>query len=173
MWWCSSTGFPWGSFARKAWVVYAKKPFRRVDHVLKYLGRYTHRVAISNSCLVDVSEESVTFRTKNGKLASLSPVEFLRRFLQHVLPDGFHKIRHYGLYAGAAEDARHNAHRVLAPDASTATSVLVGQAPWADKLRDLTGRDIARCPRCGDDLLFRPVPATLGRAPPEAMLVAA
>jgi hypothetical protein len=161
-----------GNLARTAWVVYAKKPFRRVDHVLKYLGRYTHRVAISNSRLVDVSEDSVTFRTKNGKRASLSPVEFLRRFVQHVLPDGFHKIRHYGLYAGAAEEARHNAHRALAPDAPTATGALVGEASWADELRELTGHDVARCPRCDDILLFRRVPATLGRAPPVAMEVA-
>ena len=162
-----------GKLAQTAWLVYAKTPFRRVDHVLNYLGRYTHRVAISNSRLVDVRQELVTFRTNNGKLASLSPVEFLRRFLQHVLPDGFHKIRHYGLYAGAAEMARHNAHRALAPDASTATGVLTGEASWADKLRELTGRDVARCPRCGDVLLFRSVPATLGRAPPVAMEFAA
>lgn len=162
-----------GKLATTPWVVYAKKPFRHVDHVLKYLGRYTHRVAISNSRLVDVREQSVTFRTKNGKLASLSPIEFLRRFLQHVLPDGLHKIRHYGLYAGAAKGARHNAHRALALDAFTTTDVLVGEASWADTLCELTGRDVARCPRCGDDILFRPVPATPARAPPVPMEVPA
>jgi hypothetical protein len=141
--------------------------------VLKYLGRYTHRVGIANSRLVDVRDDAVTFRTKNGKTVTVTPLEFLRRFVQHVLPDGFHKIRHYGLYAGAAEDARQNAHRTLAPDASTATVVLVGEVSWADELRELTGCDVARCPCCGDVLLFRPVPATLGRAPPVVMEVAA
>lgn len=90
----------------KRWIVYAKRPFARIDHVLKYLGRYTHRVGISNSRLVDVSAEHVTFRTKNGKTATVTPVEFLRRFVQHVLPDGFHKIRHYGLYADEQHRAR-------------------------------------------------------------------
>ena len=87
----------------KRWIVYAKQPFARVDHVLKYLGRYTHRVGIANSRLVDVRADAVTFRTKSGKTVTVAPVEFLRRFVQHVLPDGFHKIRHFGLYAGAAE----------------------------------------------------------------------
>ena len=81
--------------ARSRWVVYAKKPFRRPDHVLRYLGRYTHRVAISNSRLVAVSDDQVTFHTKGGQHASLHPVEFLRRFVQHVVPAGFHRIRHY------------------------------------------------------------------------------
>lgn len=68
---------------------------RRNGHVLRYLGRYTHRVAIANSRLVDVTHTAVSFRTKDGKVTTLPPVEFLRRFLQHVLPDRFHKIRHY------------------------------------------------------------------------------
>jgi hypothetical protein len=90
--------------ARASWVVYAKKPFPRADHVLRYLGRYTHRVAISNSRIVAVSNDAVVIRTKDGKLATLEPVEFLARFLQHVLPDGLHKIRHYGLYSGVHVD---------------------------------------------------------------------
>lgn len=160
-----------GKLARTAWVVYAKKPFRRVVHVLQYLGRYTHRVAISNSRLVDVRDDAVTFRTKNGKLARLSPVEFLRRFVQHVLPDGFHKIRHYGLYAGAAENARLAAHQMLAPNATSTTTPV--EASSVDMLRSLTARDVARCPLCHDHLQCRPVPATLGRAPPPATEVAA
>lgn len=71
--------------ARTSWVVYAKKPFREVRHVLAYLGRYTHRVAISNSRLVEVTDEHVTFRTKNGKTVTLPAVAFLRRFVQHVV----------------------------------------------------------------------------------------
>ena len=71
------------------WVVYVKKAFRHAEHVLKYLGRYTHRVAISNGRLLAITEESVTFRTKEGKATTLPPVEFLRRFLRHILPKGF------------------------------------------------------------------------------------
>ena len=87
--------------APKAWNVYAKAPFRKSQYVLSYLGRYTHRVGIANSRLIDVGPEHVTFHTKQGKTATLHPVEFLRRLVLHVLPDGFHKIRHAGLYASA------------------------------------------------------------------------
>jgi hypothetical protein len=87
--------------AHKRWCVYAKRPFRRADHLLAYLGRYTHRVALANSRLIDVQQDAVTFRTKNGKSETLHPVEFLQRFVQHVLPSGFKKIRHFGLYASS------------------------------------------------------------------------
>ncbi len=157
--------------AKKSWVVYAKKPFREVDHVLKYLGRYTHRVGIANSRLVDVRDDAVTFRTKNGKTVTLTPVEFLRRFVQHVLPDGLHKIRHYGLYAGASNNARHAAHELIANASSRAASSPEAVA-WPILLRELTGRDIEHCPRCGVQLVHRPVPATLCRAPPALELAA-
>jgi Putative transposase/Transposase zinc-binding domain len=93
---------------RKAeWVVYSKRPFGGPDAVLAYLSRYTHRVAIANSRLVALDDAGVTFRWKdyraNGrerfKLMTLAVDEFIRRFLIHVLPDGFHRIRHYGLFA--------------------------------------------------------------------------
>lgn len=90
---------------RRDWVVYAKPPFGGPAHVLKYLARYTHRVAISNSRLVDVSGGRVTFGYKDyadghrSKTLTLSADEFLRRFVQHVLPPGFVKVRHYGLLA--------------------------------------------------------------------------
>lgn len=87
------------TLADKDWNVHVKKAFQRAEHVLAYLGRYTHRVGIANSRLLDVGHDHVTFRTKDGRTATLHPVEFLRRFAQHVLPDGFHKIRHGGLYA--------------------------------------------------------------------------
>jgi hypothetical protein len=157
--------------ARTKWVVYAKKPFHRVDHVLKYLGRYTHRVAIANSRLVDVRSDVVVFRTKNGKTASLTPVEFLRRFIQHVLPEGFHKIRHYGLYASAAEDARHEAQRLLAPTGPVVPIDAAASAPsWMAALRELTGRDVEHCPQCGQALEHRPVIAAWMRAPPRALV---
>ena len=95
---------------KKNWFLYAKSPFAGPEAVLAYLARYTHRVAISNSRLVALDERGVTFRYKdyrrNGRerfrTMTLAPDEFIRRFLLHVLPKGFHRIRHYGLFASAA-----------------------------------------------------------------------
>ena len=91
---------------KSQWVVYAKKPFAGPQQVLAYLARYTHRVAISNSRLLDLDATHVSFRWKdyreNGhrsKVMRLDVGEFMRRFLLHVLPTGFHRIRHYGLFA--------------------------------------------------------------------------
>ncbi|MDP9972095.1 hypothetical protein J2W39_003337, partial [Variovorax paradoxus] len=95
------------------WVVYAKRPFAGPEAVLAYLSRYTHRVAISNSRLVAMDEQGVTFRWKDyrakgrtrRKTMTLDADEFMRRFLLHVLPSGFHRIRHYGLLANGNRTA--------------------------------------------------------------------
>ena len=89
------------------WVVYAKKPFGGPEAVLAYLSRYTHRVAISNRRLISADETGVTFKWKDYRIEgpgryktmTLPTGEFIRRFLMHVLPKGFHRIRHYGLFA--------------------------------------------------------------------------
>ena len=148
--------------ARIDWITYAKKPFRKIDHVLKYLGRYTHRVAIANSRLIDVTAASVGFRTKDGKIATMAPKEFLRRFVQHVLPDGFHKIRHAGLYAGAhvADGTLDAARRQLAgDDARPPDSPSPPEPSWEHRLLALTGRDVHQCPRCHARLEYVPLPA--------------
>ena len=158
--------------AAKDWVVYVKKPFGQVDHVLGYLGRYTHRVAIANSRLLDVTDQSVTFRTRNGETTTVSPVEFLRCFVQHVLPNGFHKIRHYGLYSATAArpgGALGHARALLtAAHNSPAPPAAAKAAPksWVELLRELTGRDVTRCPRCGGRLERLPAPRPVSRAPP-------
>ncbi|MGH8749749.1 MAG: IS91 family transposase [Burkholderiales bacterium] len=156
--------------ARTRWVVYAKKPFRRVDHVLRYLGRYTHRVAISNSRFVAITDNEVTFHTKLGKRASLPPVEFLRRFVQHVLPDGFHKIRHFGLYAGAAVAETLPAARAALTPCSTPPTLATPTTTWRDRLRELTGADVDRCRVCGGLVDHLPLPRpplhSAARAPP-------
>jgi len=104
----AATFSAWLTPLRKCeWVVYAKRPFAGPQAVLAYLSRYTHRVAISNSRLLAMDERGVTFRWKDyrakgktrHKAMTLSPQEFMRRFLLHVLPGGFHRIRHYGLLA--------------------------------------------------------------------------
>jgi hypothetical protein len=97
---------------RQEWVVYAKPPFAGPEQVLKYLARYTHRVAISNQRLLSLNDGQVTFRYKDyadshrSKTMTLSAEEFLRRFVQHVLPRGFVKIRHYGLLAARGRNQR-------------------------------------------------------------------
>lgn len=91
---------------RTSWVVYAQAPFGRFEHVLSYLGRYTHRVGISNSRLRAITDEEVTFATKDGKTCTLTHEEFALRYLQHALPDGFKKIRHYGLYASGSKQRK-------------------------------------------------------------------
>jgi hypothetical protein len=85
------------------WVVYTKASLSDSSHVVAYLGRYTHRVGISNARLRAVTRDHVSFTTRDGKLCSLTKIEFARRFLLHVLPQGLKKIRHYGLYASAAK----------------------------------------------------------------------
>jgi hypothetical protein len=158
--------------ARSKWVVYAKKPFCRADHVLRYLGRYTHRVGLSNSRLVDVTENTVTFRTKDGQTVTLSPIEFLGRFLQHVLPPSFVKIRHFGLLAGAHVDGKlEQARQLLAPQdtpSSTNASPSTDELSWESLLRALNGKDVWRCPVCGAHVVRQILPP-LSRAPPRSI----
>src|SRR6187431_311809 len=153
--------------AQTSWLVYAKRPFRRVEHVLGYLGRYTHRVAISNGRLVSVTADTVIFRTKEGKTHAVTPVEFLRRFVQHVLPDGFKKIRHYGLYAGTNEAKLEHARSRWAADAAPPAERVPART-WQEWLRELTGRDVERCPRCGGVLERIPLDRRTARGPPLA-----
>lgn len=116
---------------RKNWIVYAKPPFGSPEHVLAYLGRYTHRVAIANSHLVSADEASVTFRWRDyrhgnaSRLMSLDPHEFTRRFLIHSLPDGFHRIRHYGFLANGCRRARLLTIRKLLGSPEPTTTVTI------------------------------------------------
>ena len=109
---------------RSEWVVYAKRPFAGPKAVLAYLARYTHRVAISNARLIALDEKGVTFKWKDYRIKgrdrlktmTLDAGEFIRRFLLHVLPSGFHRIRHYGLFAGAVRaDNIERVRQLLAP----------------------------------------------------------
>ena len=158
--------------AATSWVVYAKKPFDDVSHVIAYLGRYTHRVAISNSRFVEVTDRAVTFRTKDGKTITLTPVEFLRRFVQHVLPEGFHKIRHYGLYSGthaAPAGLLEQVRNMLTANAPASIGGSPTPLSWIERLYELTGRDVTRCPICGGELVCLPLPEPSSRAPPSRL----
>jgi predicted Zn-ribbon and HTH transcriptional regulator len=134
------------------WVVYCKPPFAGPEKVLDYLGRYTHRVAISNHRIVDLHDGRVTFRYRDRrdgdtvKLATVSAEEFIRRFLLHVLPKGFQRIRHYGFLAGRAKgrDLPRCRHllgltpELPEPEAKTTRQLVL----------ELTGLDLSTCPRC-------------------------
>ncbi len=155
------------------WVSYAKKPFAGPEQVFRYLGRYTHRIGISNQRLLDLTEEGVLFRTKGDATALLSPDQFIGRFLQHVLPRRFVKIRHYGLHAPANATARlETARRLLQPEQPqvppavpvlTALILAAGRTDpplvedWRALLHRLTGIDPTRCKRCGGRLRSTPL----------------
>ena len=157
------------------WVVYAKEPFAGPKAVLAYLARYTHRVAISNSRLIHIGADGITFRVKDYrvdgpgryKTMTLEPHEFIRRFLMHVLPRGQHRIRHYGLFANGNRAANIARTRELlaaptpAPDAEAAET--------ADGPRILA----LPCPCCGGRLIivdaFGPGGPSHHRPAPEAI----
>jgi hypothetical protein len=138
------------------WVVYAKPPFAGPEHVYRYLGRYTHRVGISNQRLLCFDDRGVKFLTKDGATLTLTPDEFMRRFLQHVLPRSFTKIRHYGLLAPAHVNGRlEMARRLLVaatPSASPPPPRQSEPQTWVDRVLAHTGIDPMRCPVCGSRL---------------------
>jgi len=139
---------------QKKWVVHAKRPFAGPKAVLAYLARYTHRVAISNRRLIAMDKAGITFRYKDYRrdgaaryqVMTLEPAEFIRRFLLHVLPRGFHRIRHYGLFASAArKDNIARVRQLLAvpqPAIQDAIDSEVVPEPWR------------RCPCCGGHMII-------------------
>ena len=135
------------------WHVYAKSPFAGPQQVLAYLARYTHRVAISNSRLIKADETGVTFRYKDYqikgpgryKTMTLAPGEFIRRFMLHVLPNGFHRIRHYGLLASGNRAANIAKARELLAVPARSEQPDTPEAPAADQPRMLP----RPCPCCG------------------------
>jgi hypothetical protein len=157
------------SLQAQDWVVYLKRTFHGPQGTLQYLGRYTHRVGIANSRLLDVTESKVTFRTKDGRSVSLTPVIFLQRFVQHVLPVRFKKIRHAGLYASSKNLAK--AKVLLAAtipagggkgtSISPSTERPLQEPTWEENLLELTGRDVAHCSACGAQVYRRLIPSEL------------
>ncbi len=142
---------------RSEWVVYAKRPFAGPKAVLAYLSRYTHRVAISNSRLIALDDAGVTFKWKDYRIEgpdrfktmTLAGPEFIRRFLMHVLPSGFHRIRHYGLFASAVRARNIERIRALLPGAEISPQQQTdadGAAGSIDEAR--------KCPCCGGRMLI-------------------
>jgi len=138
----------------KPWIVYAKAPLAGPHQVLNYLGRYTYRIAISNERLLDCRDGVVRFRYKDyahdqaRKEMTLSATEFIRRFLLHVLPHGFMRVRHYGLLANRQRDEKLTLCRTLLGCASPPPTPVREESVHARIVR-LTGVDITRCPVCG------------------------
>ena len=155
---------------KKRWIVYAKRAFREGEHVLRYLGRYTHRVGIANSRLVSLVDGKVTFRTKDGKTITLAAEDFLARFVAHVLPRGFVKIRHYGLLAPGNVKTKLVAARALlvASKPSTQRANAIAPIPWVERLKALTGRDVTVCPKCSAPLQRLALPPGDDRDRPHA-----
>jgi len=143
--------------ARKKWVVYSKPPFAGAEQVLAYLGRYAYRIALSNSRLVSMHEGQVTFRWKDrahgnvSRLATLDAEAFLRRFLLHVLPRRFVRIRHYGFLANPVRQEKlPRVRELLGPPPGVTTSHPPKEPePWEAMVLRLTGKDVTRCPQCG------------------------
>jgi hypothetical protein len=151
--WCAA-------LAARDWVVYAKPPFGGPDKVLKYLARYTHRVAISNARLLDMNDGRVSFRYKDyadankQKTMTLTADEFLRRFVQHVLPKGFVKVRHYGLLANRQRAARLAECRRLLLVEKVAEVLSNAAEPAVEPVEPRC------CPNCGSRrLCYRELPA--------------
>ena len=154
---------------RKPWVVYAKPPFGSRQQVFDYIGRYTHRVGISNHRLLDFTDAGVRFRTKNRKTATVDAVEFVRRFLLHVLPTGFVKIRHHGLVAAANVRTKLEIARRCLLDQQNASPPQSNAPPlsWRDLLLALTGIDPLVCSACGNrSVERRPLPSPHSEQPP-------
>ncbi|MBM3435879.1 MAG: IS91 family transposase [Bacteroidetes bacterium] len=146
----------------KPWVVYAKNPFDGPERVIEYLGNYTHRVAISNHRIIEEKDGKVTFRYKDyrsgqfNKQMTLDAEEFIKRFLRHVLPCGFYKIRYFGLFAQC--NAKSKLYTSLSLiDTETFLPVYEGLNA-GEVLQMITGKDPLRCPVCGKG---RMIPAGL------------
>lgn len=147
---CRALGEP-GAFARlraalfrKNWNVYAKAPFGDSEILFRYLSHYTHRIAISNRRIVEVTDYDVTFRTKDGATVRLDVLVFIGRFLAHVLPKGFVKIRHYGLYAAASAKRLTLARELLGAPQLEPEPTFTPDIPDTDEFFC----EVIRCPVC-------------------------
>ena len=136
------------------WVVYAKRPFAGPEQVLDYVGRYTHRVAISNNRLLDIAEDKVTFRYKDyrqeaqQKTMTVEAEEFIRRFLLHVLPEGFQRIRYYGFLANRYREEKLARCRELLDMPAPEQPAFEGAKDYRERYQELIGPSLGECPVC-------------------------
>jgi len=154
---------------KKTWITYCKKPFSKPGHVLKYLGRYTHRIAISNHRILKVTPETVSFRWKDYrdeskiKTLTLKVAEFMRRFLLHVLPYGFIKVRFSGILCNRRKKENLEKCRQILGVAKTEENEEKEPETWQELFQNLTGIDISLCPKCktGRMEIIAPIPEKL------------
>lgn len=150
------------------WVVYAKEPFAGPEQVVEYIGRYTHKVAISNHRLLNINDEGVTFRWRDyrdnkQKIMTLDGAEFLRRFCQHILPRGFVRLRHYGLLSSVKRPLLHALQRAF--------GIIVDDSPkqkrdWKTICREHLNYDPDLCPCCNKGRMITIEKILPGRGPP-------
>lgn len=137
----------------KEWIVYCKPPFKTAACVIEYLGRYTHRVAISNNRILKLEDGKTSFKWRDykeqnkWKVMTIPAEKFIRRFLLHVLPQRFMKIRHYGILGNRNKIKKLTLCKIL-----TKTKLMLKEkASTLDSIKNLIGRDICKCPACGAD----------------------
>ena len=134
---------------------YCKPPLGRPEQVLDYRARYTHRVALTNDRILRLEEDQVTFRYRDSqdhnriKEMTLEAFEFIRRFLLHVLPDRFVKIRHYGLLSNRKRKAGVQRSKELLGMTASLAKESAPRSTWQEIMEHLTGTDPMRCPHCG------------------------
>ena len=157
----------------REWVVYAKAPFAGPEQVLDYVGRYTHRVAISNNRLLDVANNQVSFRWKDYrggdqvKTMTLTAEEFIRRFLLHVLPNGFQRIRYYGFLGNRHREEKLAVCRRLLGMPVTESAASPPHKDYLDHYEDLTGHSLRQCPQCqrGTMVVVQILPRSSAKSP--------
>lgn len=146
------------SLYKREWVVYSKSSFKNPEHVVEYLGRYTHRVAITNNRITDIRNGNVTFKYKDykeqnkSKHMTIDAYEFIRRFMMHVLPDKFVKIRHYGILSNRNRKTKLRRCKELL---GVPLKQLKEKKGWQELLLELTGKDPRQCPCCKTGRLVR------------------
>ena len=149
---------------QKKWVVYCKPPFDGAKGVLQYLGRYTHRIAISNNRIIAIRDGNVSFLWRDyadgnrPKTMMLQTFEFIRRFLLHVLPARFVRIRHFGLLANRTRKDNIALCRKILGDGKTATKEKIVKETWQEQLFRICGIDVTTCPVCQKGKMFRMAP---------------
>jgi len=156
----------------KQWVVYSKRPFAGPERVLAYLARYTHRIAISNHRLLSIDNGKVRFQWRDyrqqgrQKVLELSAHEFIRRFLMHIVPPRFHRIRYYGLLAPRFRQQRLELCRDLLgmPQPEPQDEA---PADYQQRYQDLVDEDVLSCPECGEGLMLPRRCYHAGQVPPE------
>jgi hypothetical protein len=159
------------------WVVYAKPPFAGPQQVLNYVGRYTHRVAISNNRLLDIENEQIRFQWKDYrdgdqvKTMTLSSDEFIRRFLLHVLPDGFQRIRYYGFLGNRYRKQKLEQCRRLLSMPTPTQPTNPSDQDYRDRYEELTGNSLHQCPQCkqGRMLLIEILPRLSCKSAPPSI----